>query len=215
MDQCSDPARHPISATGDPTNRPGHDLQLGLDPHSRFSECSPASGSVISLPRQGPKSRQRRADRFPSGSPDRTPGHRRDLGFPKLSHIGARTVAWELLHFRRCAAFRPRREMRRCGRVGKPLQDSSFPEFTRITPQEVDDLVADRSAWVADDEISGVKEQQFRAPRRRRASNFGLAKRMVQVRFGAFAADNVGCVSSRERVHSRPLCFRGGIGWRT
>jgi len=66
MDQCS--ARHPISATGDPANRPGHDLQLGIDPHSRFSECSPASGSVISLPRQGPKSRQRRADRFPLGS---------------------------------------------------------------------------------------------------------------------------------------------------
>ena len=68
MDQCSNPARHPISATGDPTNRPGHDRHLGIDPHSRFSKCSPAGGSVISLPRQGPKSRQRRADRFPLGS---------------------------------------------------------------------------------------------------------------------------------------------------
>jgi len=62
-------ARHPSSATGDPTNRPGHDLHLGIDPHSRFSKCSPAGGSVTSLPRQAPKPRQR-ADRFPLGSSD-------------------------------------------------------------------------------------------------------------------------------------------------
>ena len=37
-----------------PTNRPGHDLHIGIDPRSRFSKCSPAGGSVISLPRQGP-----------------------------------------------------------------------------------------------------------------------------------------------------------------
>lgn len=28
-------ARHPISATGDPTNRPGHDLGVGINHHSR------------------------------------------------------------------------------------------------------------------------------------------------------------------------------------
>ncbi len=59
MDQCS-VARHPISATGDLTNRPGHDLQLGIDHHPRFSLCSPAGGSVTSLRRLGrypPKAR--------------------------------------------------------------------------------------------------------------------------------------------------------------
>jgi len=50
MDQCS-VARHPMSATGDLTNRPGHDLHLEVDQRSRFSQCSPAGGSVISLPR--------------------------------------------------------------------------------------------------------------------------------------------------------------------
>jgi len=50
MDQCSQPARHPISATDDLTNRPGHDLTLGIDHHSRRQQCSPTGGSVISLP---------------------------------------------------------------------------------------------------------------------------------------------------------------------
>ena len=27
-----------MSATGDPTNRPRHDLHLGIDPHSRFNK---------------------------------------------------------------------------------------------------------------------------------------------------------------------------------
>ena len=49
MDQCS-VARHPISATGDLTNQPGHDLTLGIDNHSRFKQCSPAGGSVTSFP---------------------------------------------------------------------------------------------------------------------------------------------------------------------
>src|SRR6476660_4598355 len=40
-----------VSATGDLTNRPGHDLHLEVDQRSRFSQCSPAGGSVISLPR--------------------------------------------------------------------------------------------------------------------------------------------------------------------
>src|ERR1700694_2891704 len=66
MDQCS-VARHPISATGDLTNRPGHDLHLGIDPHSRFSLCSPAGGSVISLPRSKPNPCQEHADRLPLG----------------------------------------------------------------------------------------------------------------------------------------------------
>jgi hypothetical protein len=48
------PARHPISAIGDLTNRPGHDLHLEIDKRPRFSVCSPAGGSVISLPRSKP-----------------------------------------------------------------------------------------------------------------------------------------------------------------
>jgi len=40
-----------MSATGDLTNRPGHDLHLEVDQRPRFSQCSPAGGSVISLPR--------------------------------------------------------------------------------------------------------------------------------------------------------------------
>src|ERR1700694_1010561 len=67
MDQCS-VARHPISATGDLTNRPGHDLQLEIDQRPRFSLCSPAGGSVISLPRSKPNPCQEHADRFPLGS---------------------------------------------------------------------------------------------------------------------------------------------------
>jgi hypothetical protein len=39
-----------MSATDDLTNQPGHDLALGIDPHSRSKQCSPAGGSVISLP---------------------------------------------------------------------------------------------------------------------------------------------------------------------
>src|SRR5712675_2035417 len=67
MDQCS-AARHPISATGDLTNRPGHDLHLGIDQRSRFSRCSPTGGSVISLPRGKRNPGQEHADRFPLGS---------------------------------------------------------------------------------------------------------------------------------------------------
>jgi hypothetical protein len=39
-----------MSATDDLTNQPGHDLTLGIDHHSRRQQCSPAGGSVISLP---------------------------------------------------------------------------------------------------------------------------------------------------------------------
>ena len=67
MDQCS-AARHPISATGDLTNRPGHDLHLEIDQRPRFSQCSPAGGSVISLPLSKRNPRQEHADRFPLGS---------------------------------------------------------------------------------------------------------------------------------------------------
>ena len=53
MDQCS--SWHDIPSALQATHQPaGHDLQLGIDPHSRFSKCSPAGGSVISLPRQAP-----------------------------------------------------------------------------------------------------------------------------------------------------------------
>ena len=50
MDQCS-AARHPTSVTDDLTNRPGHDLALGIDQHARFKQCSPVGGSATSLPR--------------------------------------------------------------------------------------------------------------------------------------------------------------------
>jgi hypothetical protein len=66
MDQCS-LARHPTRATGGLTNQPGHDLELGVDTHSRVRQCSPAGGSAISLPRAQAKTRQRRADRIPLG----------------------------------------------------------------------------------------------------------------------------------------------------
>src|SRR6266403_1446429 len=72
MDQCS-AARHPISATGNLANRPGHDLHLGIDQHPRFSLCSPAGGSVISLPRSERNPCQEHADRFPLGSQTRCP----------------------------------------------------------------------------------------------------------------------------------------------
>jgi len=39
-----------MSATDDLTNRPGHDLALGIGNRSRAKGCSPAGGSVISLP---------------------------------------------------------------------------------------------------------------------------------------------------------------------
>jgi hypothetical protein len=39
-----------MSATDDLTNQPGHDLALGIDNHSWSKQCSPAGGSMISLP---------------------------------------------------------------------------------------------------------------------------------------------------------------------
>ncbi|WP_235733235.1 aconitase family protein [Mycolicibacterium neoaurum] len=60
-------ARHPISAIGDLTNRPGHDLDLGVDDHFRLKQCSPAGGSVISVPLENHDLHQRHADRFPLG----------------------------------------------------------------------------------------------------------------------------------------------------
>ncbi|WP_211279785.1 hypothetical protein, partial [Mycobacterium bohemicum] len=60
-------ARHPISATDDLTNRPGHDLGLEVKQHSRLKQCSPAGGSVIRIYRPGIKTCQRLADRFPLG----------------------------------------------------------------------------------------------------------------------------------------------------
>jgi hypothetical protein len=51
MDQCSNRHDIPAALQGDLTNRPGHDLELGIDTHSRIRQCSPASGSVISIPR--------------------------------------------------------------------------------------------------------------------------------------------------------------------
>ena len=57
-----------MSATDDLTNQPGHDLGLGIDQHSRSSQCSPAGGSVISLPLKNQEPRQGHADQFPLGA---------------------------------------------------------------------------------------------------------------------------------------------------
>jgi len=59
MDQCS-AARHPISATGTLTNRPGRDLALEVDHRFSYQRRSPTGGSVNSVPRtqeQRPKAR--------------------------------------------------------------------------------------------------------------------------------------------------------------
>ena len=52
-----EPARHPISTTGDLTNRPGHPLQLEVDQRHRFSRVltGPAARwSAFPQPRQKP-----------------------------------------------------------------------------------------------------------------------------------------------------------------
>jgi hypothetical protein len=56
-----------MSATDDLTNRPGRDLTLGVDHHSRQQQCSPTGGSVISLQLNGQNPRQGHADRHPLG----------------------------------------------------------------------------------------------------------------------------------------------------
>jgi hypothetical protein len=61
-------ARHPMSASDDLTNQPGHDLALGIDPRSRVKQCSPVGGSVISLLLKNQSPRQGHADRLPLGS---------------------------------------------------------------------------------------------------------------------------------------------------
>ena len=61
-------ARHPssVQATHQPVG--ARSTPRNIDHRFRFSKCSPAGGSVISLPRQAPKPRQRAADRSPLGS---------------------------------------------------------------------------------------------------------------------------------------------------
>ena len=49
MDQCS-AARHPISATGTLTNRPGRDLALEIDHRFSCEQRSPTGGSENSVP---------------------------------------------------------------------------------------------------------------------------------------------------------------------
>ena len=56
-----------MSATDDLTNQPGHDLDLGIDYHSRREQCSPVGGSVISVPLENQDPGQGHADRFPLG----------------------------------------------------------------------------------------------------------------------------------------------------
>ena len=136
-------------------------------------------------------------------------GHRRDLGFPKLSHIGAGMVCLA----NRCISYAapPSDRAVRCGGAaasGNLLLDSSFPEFTRITLQEVDDLVAHRAVLV-DAAISGGEEQLPCTAETRLELRAG--EEDGPVRFGAFAADNVGCVSSRERA-DRDCVFAGSVG---
>src|SRR5271163_1058203 len=63
MDQCS-AARHPISATGTLTNRPGRDLALEVDTRFGYQQRSPTGGSETASPDQGIKDR-RLAVRFP------------------------------------------------------------------------------------------------------------------------------------------------------
>ena len=58
-----------MSATDDLTNQPGHDLALGIGNRSRSQGCSPASGSVISLPLNNQDPRQGHADPIPLGAP--------------------------------------------------------------------------------------------------------------------------------------------------
>jgi hypothetical protein len=84
-------ARHPISATGDLTNRPGHDLSVGINTHPTWAECSLTGGSVISLSPTGPKPRQRRVDRLPlAGHFGTWSGHLqfRSTGCPPCSGTG-------------------------------------------------------------------------------------------------------------------------------
>ncbi len=65
MDQCS--YRHDIPSALQATspNRPGHDLAVGINLNPSQRKCSPASGSMISVPRPKAQTHHRHADRPP------------------------------------------------------------------------------------------------------------------------------------------------------
>ena len=94
MDQCSNGTtsherygrpHRPAGAQSNPRNR--HSLQA-------TQKCSPASGSVISLPQREANTRQRHADRDPLGdlltsAGDHPPAARHDPGDPLVTLAGA------------------------------------------------------------------------------------------------------------------------------
>src|SRR3954471_7532420 len=65
MDQCSYWHDIPSALQATSPNRPGHDLALGIKHHPSQTQCSPAGGSTISVPRPEVQNRQRHADRLP------------------------------------------------------------------------------------------------------------------------------------------------------
>ena len=65
MDQCSHRHDIPSALQATSPNRPGHDLALGITLHPSRLQCSPASGSIISVARTKTHTRQRHADRLP------------------------------------------------------------------------------------------------------------------------------------------------------
>ncbi len=65
MDQCSQWHDIPSALQATSPNRPGHDLALGINIHPGPTQCSPASGSMISVLRSTAQTRQRHADRLP------------------------------------------------------------------------------------------------------------------------------------------------------
>jgi hypothetical protein len=67
MDQCSDRHDIPSALRAHLTNRPGHDLALGIDTLRGLHSAHRPAARLISIPRRGPNSRQRHADRYPLG----------------------------------------------------------------------------------------------------------------------------------------------------
>ena len=65
MDQCSHWHDIPSALQATSPNRPGHDLGLEINAHPSRRQCSPASGSMTSVPRPTAQTRQRHADRLP------------------------------------------------------------------------------------------------------------------------------------------------------
>src|SRR4051812_39156435 len=65
MDQCSQWHDIPSALQATSPNRPGHDLALGINIHPSRQQYSPASGSMISVPRIRAQTPQRHADRLP------------------------------------------------------------------------------------------------------------------------------------------------------